>query len=231
MKYKRDFEVEVKRTNRRKTATLKIHEGMVQAIVPQKLSQQVIDDLIQKKTDWIRKKLIIQQSVPTYKPKEFVSGGFFSYLGRNYRLKVLTGDRQQAKLKHGYLEVTVKPNQKSDQSLIRKLLQNWYITHATEKLEQKTETYAQEIGVRPSRIKVKEFKSRWGSCSSNGEIIYNWKIIMSPDPIVDYVVVHELCHLVHQDHSKQYWHKVRSIIPDYQSKRDWLKVNSSLLEW
>ena len=89
MKYKRDFEVEVKRTNRRKTATLKIHEGMVQVIVPQKLSQQVIDDLIQKKTDWIRKKLIIQQSVPTYKPKEFVSGGFFSYLGRNYRLKVL----------------------------------------------------------------------------------------------------------------------------------------------
>ena len=110
MKYKRDFEVEVKRTNRRKTATLKIHEGVVQVIVPQKLSQQVIDDLIQKKTDWIRKKLIIQQSVPTYKPKEFVSGGFFSYLGRNYRLKVLTGDRQQAKLKHGYLKVTVKPN-------------------------------------------------------------------------------------------------------------------------
>ena len=164
---------EIKRTNRRKTATLKIHEGMVQAIVPQKLSQQVIDDLIQKKTDWIRTKLISQQSAPTYEPKEFVSGRFFSYLGRNYRLKVLTGDQQQAKLKHGYLKVTVKPNQKSDQSLIRKLLQNWYITHAAEKLEKKAKTYAQEIGVRPSRIKVKEFKSRWGSCSSSGEIIYN----------------------------------------------------------
>ena len=202
MKDKRDFEVEVKRTNRRKTATLKIHEGVVQVIVPQRLPQQAIDDLIRKKADWIRKKLMIQQSVPTCKPKEFVSGESFSSLGRNYRLKVLTGDQQQTTLKHGYLQVTVRPNQKSDQSLIRKLLQNWYITHAAEKLEQKTEKYAQEIGVRPSRIKVKGFKSRWGSCSSTGEIIYNWKIIMSPNPIVDYVVVHELCHLVHQDHSK-----------------------------
>jgi len=219
VKYKRDFEVEVKRTNRRKTATLKIHEGVVQVIVPQRLPQQAIDDLIQKKADWIRKKLMIQQSVPTYKPKEFVSGESFSYLGRNYRLKVLTGDQQQTTLKHGYLQVTVRPNQKSDQSLIRKLLQNWYITHAVEKLEQ------------PSRIRVKEFKSRWGSCSSRGEISYNWRIIMAPNPIVDYVVVHELCHLVHQDHSKQYWNKVRSIMPDCQSKRDWLKTNSSLLDW
>jgi len=231
VKYKRDFEVEVKRTNRRKTATLKINEGVVQVIVPQRLPQQAIDDLIQKKADWIRKKLMIQQSVPTYKPKEFVSGESFSYLGRNYRLKVLTGDHQQAKLKHGYLQITVRPSHKSDQSLIRKLLQNWYITHAVEKLEEKTEKYAQKIGVQPSRIRVKEFKSRWGSCSSSGEISYNWRIIMAPNPIVDYVVVHELCHLVHQDHSKQYWHKVRSIMPDCQSKRNWLKTNSSLLDW
>ena len=122
MKYKRDFEVEVKRTNRRKTATLKINEGVVQVIVPQRLPQQAIDDLIQKKADWIRKKLMIQQSVPTYKPKEFVSGESFSYLGRNYRLKVLTGEPKPVKLKQGYLQVTVQPERKSDQSLIRTLL-------------------------------------------------------------------------------------------------------------
>ena len=104
------FEVQIHRTNRRKTASIKVLQGVVQVVVPKALPQKEIDDLLKQKSDWIRQKVIIQQSVPVSKPKEFVSGRFFSYLGRNYRLKVLTGDQQQAKLKHGYLKVTVKPN-------------------------------------------------------------------------------------------------------------------------
>ena len=225
------FQVDVKRTNRRKTATVKIEQGVVQVVVPQTLSQQAIDDLIAKKSNWIRQKLVLQQSVPVSKPKEFVSGESFSYLGRNYRLKVLTGDLQPVKLKQGYLQVTVPMEQKSDQALIRKLLQDWYLDRASEKLEQKTVKYAQQIGVQPSKIRVREYKSRWGSCSVRGEVSYNWRIIISPNPVVDYVVVHELCHLIHHNHSKQYWNQVRSIVPDYQSKRDWLKTNAGLLDW
>ncbi len=204
---------------------------MVQVIVPKNLPQKEIDDLLKQKSDWIRKKMIIQQSVPLSKPKEFVYGESFTYLGRNYRLKVLTGQLQPVKLKQGYLQVTVPMEQKSDQALIRKLLQDWYLDRASEKLEQKTVKYAQQIGVQPSKIRVREYKSRWGSCSVRGEVSYNWRIIISPNPVVDYVVVHELCHLIHHNHSKQYWNQVRSIVPDYQSKRDWLKTNAGLLDW
>jgi len=225
------FQVDVKRTNRKKTASIKIEQGVVQVIVPKNLPQKEIDDLLKQKSDWIRKKLIIQQSVPVSKPKEFVSGESFTYLGRNYRLKVLTGQLQPVKLKQGYLQVTVPVEQKSDQALIRKLLQDWYLDRASEKLEQKTVKYAQQIGVQPSKIRVREYKSRWGSCSVRGEVSYNWRIIISPNPVVDYVVVHELCHLIHHNHSKQYWNQVRSIVPDYQSKRDWLKTNAGLLDW
>jgi len=225
------FQVDVKRTNRKKTASIKIEQGVVQVIVPQNLPQKEIDDLLKQKSDWIRKKLIIQQSVPVSKPKEFVSGESFTYLGRNYRLKVLTGQLQPVKLKQGYLQVTVPVEQKSDQALIRKLLQDWYLDRASKKLEQKTVKYAQQIGVQPSKIRVREYKSRWGSCSVRGEVSYNWRIIISPNPVVDYVVVHELCHLIHHNHSKQYWNQVRSIVPDYQSKRDWLKTNAGLLDW
>ena len=225
------FQVDVKRTNRRKTATVKIEQGVVQVVVPKTLSQQEIDDLIANKSNWIRQKLILQQSVPVSTPKQFVSGESFTYLGRNYRLKVLTGDLQPVKLKQGYLQVTVPVEQKSDQALIRKLLQDWYLDRASEKLEQKTVKYAQQIGVQPSKIRVREYKSRWGSCSVRGEVSYNWRIIISPNPVVDYVVVHELSHLIHHNHSKQYWNQVRSIVPDYQSKRDWLKTNAGLLDW
>ena len=225
------FQVDVKRTSRKKTASRKIEQGVVQVIVPQNLPQKEIDDLLKQKSDWIRQKVIIQQSVPVSKPKEFVSGESFTYLGRNYRLKVLMGDLQPVKLKQGYLQVTVPVEQKSDQALIRKLLQDWYLDRASEKLEQKTVKYAQQIGVQPSKIRVREYKSRWGSCSVRGEVSYNWRIIISPNPVVDYVVVHELCHLIHHNHSKQYWNKVRSIVPHYQSKRDWLKTNAGLLNW
>ena len=225
------FQVDVKRTNRKKTASIKIEQGVVQVIVPQNLPQKEIDDLLKQKSDWIRQKLIIQQSVPVSKPKEFVSGESFSYLGRNYRLKVLTGDLQPVKLKQGYLQVTVPMEQKSDQALIRKLLQDWYLDRASDKLEQKSIKYSEQMGVQPTKIKVKEYKSRWGSCNSRGEISYNWKIIMTPHRIVDYLVVHELSHLIHHNHSKQYWNQVRSIVPDYQDRRDWLKTNAGSLNW
>ena len=225
------FQVDVKRTNRKKTASIKIEQGVVQVIVPKNLPQKEIDDLLKQKSNWIRQKLIIQQSVPLSTPKEFVSGESFSYLGRNYRLKVLKGDLQPVKLKQGYLQVTVPMEQKSDQALIRKLLQDWYLDRASDKLEQKSIKYSEQMGVQPTKIKVKEYKSRWGSCNSRGEISYNWKIIMTPHRIVDYLVVHELSHLIHHNHSKQYWNQVRSIVPDYQDKRDWLKTNAGLLDW
>jgi len=225
------FEVQIRRTNRRKTATVKIEQGVVQVVVPKTLSQQAIDDLIANKSNWIRQKLILQQSVPVSKPKQFVSGESFTYLGRNYRLKVLPGQVEPVKLKHGYLHVTVPPDQKSDHRLIRQRLRDWYLHRAIDKLEQKSIKYSEQMGVQPTQIKVKEYKSRWGSCNSRGEISYNWKIIMTPHRIVDYVVIHELCHLIHHNHSPEYWHQVRSIVPDYQEKRDWLKTNAGLLDW
>lgn len=225
------FEVQIHRTNRRKTASIKVLQGVVQVVVPKTLSQQAIDDLIANKSNWIRQKLMQQQSVPVSKPKQFVSGESFTYLGRNYRLKVLPGQVAPVKLKHGYLQVTVAPDQKSDQQLIRQRLRDWYLHCAMDKLEQKTSKYAEQMGIQPTQIKVKEYKSRWGSCNTRGEISYNWKIIMTPHRIVDYVVIHELCHLIHHNHSPEYWHQVRSIVPDYQSKRDWLKTNAGLLDW
>ncbi|MDP7280915.1 MAG: SprT family zinc-dependent metalloprotease [Candidatus Poribacteria bacterium] len=225
------FQVDVKRTSRKKTASRKIEQGVVQVIVPQNLPQKEIDDLLKQKSDWIRQKVIIQQSVPASKPKEFVSGESFTYLGRNYRLKVLPGQVEPVKLKHGYLHVTVPPDQKSDHRLIRQRLRDWYLHRAIDKLEQKSIKYSEQMGVQPTQIKVKEYKSRWGSCNSRGEISYNWKIIMTPHRIVDYLVVHELSHLIHHNHSKQYWNQVRSIVPDYQDRRDWLKTNAGSLNW
>ena len=78
----------------------------------------------------------------------------------------------------------------------------------------------------PRSVAVKDYKSRWGSCSAKGDISYNWKIVLAPHRIVDYVVVHELCHMLEHNHSSRYWKLVEKYVPDYRERRDWLKNHS-----
>jgi predicted metal-dependent hydrolase len=216
--------VEVVRTKRRKTASIQIIKGAVQAIVPEKLSDARVEALIQKRTPWIRKKLREQSKAIVPKPKEYVSGENFTYLGRNYRLKVMRGNNNGVKLKGGYFEVGV--SKKGD---IRDALVQWYETRALIRLTDKTKRYSNIMGISPSLISVRDYKSRWGSCSSKGDITYNWRIIMAPHHIVDYVVVHELCHLKHPNHSPTYWRFVKREIPDYDRCRQWLREHEGEL--
>ena len=225
--FDKGLSVEVVRTKRRKTASIKIIDGSVQAIVPDQLSDGRIEELIQKRTPWIRRKLREQSQAVTHKPKEYVSGESFIYLGRNYRLKVLRGTDREVKLKGGYLEVGV--SKKSKDGDIRNALVEWYENHALERLTEKTNRYAGIMGVSPNSISVRDYKSRWGSCSSKGEISYNWRIIIAPHHIVDYVVVHELCHMQHPNHSPAYWKSVKREISDYEISRQWLKVHADEL--
>lgn len=85
------------------------------------------------------------------------------------------------------------------------------------------------MGVTPVSVGLKNYKSQWGSCHTDGKIYYNWKVIVAPHSIVDYVVVHELCHLVHGDHSKKFWKLLGTILPDYADRKEWLKINGTKL--
>ena len=227
-----DFPYEVIRTNRKKSASIKIEEGKVKVIIPKTLSQKRLEQLVKEKTPWVRKKLREYAEYQPVKPKEYVSGECFTYLGRNYRLKLVSGDSEQVKLKQGQFVLGVNKDLSSDKlaGLVRDSLLEWYFTHAKERLIEKTQRYAKIIGIEPTSVMVKSYRSRWGSCSSKGEISYNWKIIIAPHHIVDYVVVHELCHLKHHDHSPAFWKSVEQVIPDYRECREWLKVNGLKLE-
>lgn len=226
-----DFPYEVIRTNRKKSASIKIEEGRVKLIIPKKLSPKRLDQLVKEKTPWVIQKLREYAEYQPIKPKEYVSGECFTYLGRNYRLKLDKTSSAQLKLKNGQFVLGMKSEvftgEKSD--FVRSSLLEWYFTHAKEKLEEKTKRYAKIIGVQPKSVQVKSYKSRWGSCSANGEISYNWKIIMAPHKVIDYVVTHELCHILHHNHSKEFWRAVERIDPDYKQSREWLKVNGTRL--
>lgn len=100
---------------------------------------------------------------------------------------------------------------------------------AREALEQKLRYYAPKMGVTYGRISVKDQKTRWGSCSSEGNLNFNWRLIMAPPGVMDYVVVHELAHRKEMNHSRNFWKVVEEIMPDYQKYRKWLKENGNIL--
>jgi len=221
--------VEVIRTNRLRTATIKVVGNKVEVSVPQLLSDARIKDLLMKKSTWIKRKLIDHSQIALPKPKEYINGEAFPYMGRNYRLKVVKGSENAVKLTQGYIQVTVARTAKVNDQLIRDLLVNWYMDLAIARLKEKTLKYAKQLGVIPKSISVRDYKSRWGSCSVKGDISYNWRIILAPQEIVDYVVVHELSHMIQHNHSPKYWKLVEKIFPNHQDCREWLKVNGSRL--
>ena len=223
----KNVSIEVFRTKRKKTASINISNGSVQVMVPDNISDFKIKELINKRTSWIRKKLEEDSKIIISSPKEYVSGESFTYLGRNYRLKVYEGSKPEVKLIGGYLEVSYL--KKSKNNTIKDILIDWYKDHAINRLTEKTHRYAKIIGVVPKSISIRDYKSRWGSCSSKGDISYNWKIIIAPHRIVDYIVVHELCHLKHPNHSSLYWKSVKHIIPDYEMRKEWLKFHRNEL--
>lgn len=223
------FQAEVIRTRRRKTAAIKVEEGRVSVVVPKFATTPQVEELVTKKTRWIREKLLLQRIHQAPKPKEYVSGECFTYLGRNYRLRVESGSSGSASLKNGRLVVHVPPSVQKRDHYIRNALTQWYRTHADQKLREKVDRYAKIVGVHPTSVEIKTFKSQWGSCSVQGHVLFNWKIIIAPNWIVDYVVVHELCHLIEHNHSPQYWKCVERVFPDHRKCKDWLKENGRKL--
>jgi len=165
------------------------------------------------------------QLLPPHRTKELVSGESFPYLGRHYRLKIQEGHQVGVSLSGGYLKATIRPNEQGEHRTlkIQQYLQNWYRNKAQERLKEKTERYAKQIGVSPAAVSVRNFKSRWGSCDKKGQVVFNWNIIKAPHSVVDYVVVHELCHLIHPNHSKEFWQVVSRFDSNYLEHRQWLK--------
>ena len=219
------FQIEVVRTKRKRSALIGLSGDGIKVTVPASLSESRIRDLVTKRTPWINRKLQEQSERPVTVPREFVSGETVAYLGKNYRLKVRRGESSSIKMRAGYIEVVVPENDADARSSIRALITKWYKSHAATRLKDKTQRYSQIIGVSPNSISIKDYKSMWGSCSTKGDVSFNWRIILAPHSVVDYVVVHELCHMIEHNHSPKFWKEVERYIPEWRLQRDWLKNN------
>lgn len=232
----RKIKFNIKRGRRKKTVALQIQpNSTVVVLSPYFLDKDKIKEIVRKRARWIiQKQEKIKKLNAEMPQKEFVSGESFPYLGREYRLKVIKSKDEKCcpcKLMSGrfYVEINNKFSDRGASKIVKEKLLEWYIEHAKEKINERVQRYSKLIGIIPQKIIIRNQEKRWGSCSHSGVLRFNWKAIMAPLSVLDYVIVHELCHRIHQNHSPDFWQKVGSVIPDYKKKREWLKENSLLL--
>ncbi|MGE4283843.1 MAG: M48 family metallopeptidase [Clostridia bacterium] len=210
---------------KRKTLEIRIEPpNVVTVIAPMGLSEQKVLEQVKTKSRWIVRKLSEVKDIK-YKPikKEFVNGEVFMYLGLNYRLQIVIEPTVSKPIVSLTDDKFVISTSTTDEAILYKVMEQWYRSKAQEKIGERVAYYSHKLNKTPKNIKIKEQKKRWGSCSSLGNLNFNWKCIMAPASVLDYLVVHEMCHLFHMNHSKDFWNMVASILPDYKQRKEWLK--------
>lgn len=207
--------VQISRSIKRKTVAIQIlPDASIKVSIPYFFPKSQIEKLLREKEEWIKhhQQLIQSRTITRNSDTEK-----FFYLGKEYALEI----RQNKK---SIVEVSDKIYiASSNKAYAKKYLLSWYKQQARKVISERTQQYAKVAGLEFKSIAITSAETRWGSCSSQKTLNFNWKLIMAPLPVMDYVIAHELAHLVELNHSRDFWEKVRKIFPLYREHRTWLK--------
>ena len=192
-----------------------------------------LDVIVHRKARWILERQRRHEDLPPPpSPREFVSGETFRYLGRQYRLKLeRTGDADaRVRIAEGRLIVPVatKGSRPAD---ARDRLVAWFRERAAIRVPERVAAWSARLGLHPSSVLIREPKKRWGSADAKGNIRFNWRIIQTPTRLIDYVVAHELVHLAHPDHTRDFWSTLGRAMPDYEARREALRRLGRQVVW
>jgi len=210
--------------SKRKTLTIKVKPNLTILVkAPNEAKLKQIKIKVHKKGDWIIKQINFFQDFSPITPKKYISGESFKYLGKQYRLKVHQSNLEKVKLKNGYINIYTKL--KNDKEQIKSQLDLWYFNLALKRIEPRLkELYpkVKKYNAKPYTFKLRNMKTRWGSCTSKGKIFINPGLIKAPSLCIDYVLIHELCHLVYPNHSKKFYNLLEKIEPN------WIEIKNNL---
>jgi len=201
--------------------------GNIQVQVPRGTTDERVFQLIEEKWDWIQQKSKeMKDRLLGEKVKIYDHGEIFLYLGGEYPIKVsqdiniiqdyvvFEGDR---------LKIYVK---QLEDAKIKQALKRFYYQECKKLVERSIRTYQKHFKTKPRSIRISDNNSNWGTCDSRQQLTFNWKLAMAPQQVIDYVVVHEMCHMVHLNHDRSFWRLVGKILPDYKEQENWLALSS-----
>ncbi|MDZ4992483.1 DUF45 domain-containing protein [Clostridium perfringens] len=219
-------EFELIRSKRRTMSIEVLAKGEVKVRAPMSIPKERILEYVKTKGKWIVEKQENAKIISSKKVKrEFVDGESFMYLGEEYLLKIRYNQFLKGVSVNLIGENLVVDIAKYDREKIKKAIELWYREVGLKIIKERVDYYSKFYPLKSRSIKVKEQKRRWGSCTYYNDLLFNWRCIMAPIEVLDYIVVHEMTHMIHKNHSKNYWEAVAKVMPDYKEKNNWLKAN------
>jgi predicted metal-dependent hydrolase len=228
--------------SKRKTLSLQVRHGQVLVRAPYSVDEKFISAFIEKKTAWLKAKIAQQSQAGDY-CCDFSHGSRLFLFGQIVTLDITFAKQSRTLLTEGIDNqqvltiVLAERNQKKFSNSIllamavKKQIEKYFKQQAEDIIPLKVETYSQLTSLTPTSIKIRQYRSRWGSCNNRGELSFNYLLMMLPISVINYVVIHELCHLQHLNHSKEFWQLVAKHFPQYTQAKQWIKTNQSALIW
>jgi len=225
------IELSIVKSKRKSIAIAIQPDGNLLVKAPVFLSNDEIIKWIKTKTGWIiRQRVEVLKQQQLNPPKQYVTGEKFLYLGQEFELEVRISEGRAGLV--GMLDNKIVLFAKSSEGTeVESILRNWYIRQAKVIIPKRVQLWAEQMGETFGTITIKNQKTRWGSCSSARNLNFNWRLIMAPQDVMDYVIVHELCHLRQMNHSKIFWSEVEMVLPNYKMHKKWLERNGELLSF
>jgi len=226
-----ELEYTIKRSARRRSIGLEVRDAQVILRAPQAVPEVELHRLVLRKQGWIRDKVAHQKALLAALPDyDFDTGCRLPWLGRELELELALAGKSEVWREQGRLQVRCsnrsrRPLREQSQALVR----DWYKEQALALLSEKTREQAARLGVACQQVKVRATRTKWGHCTNRGVIQYNWQILLAPEPVVDYLVAHEVSHLRQPNHSPAFWALVERLCPDYRRQRAWLNARGRLL--
>lgn len=218
--------------SRRSTADIIIErDGSVVVRAPEWADDELVARTVQSKEYWICQRLAEWRDLNAKQVlREYKNGEGFLYLGRAYRLLLVNDQADPVQLKNGRFMLRRDLVEQGEIAKAKAGFQDFYVARGRERLRQRVDYFAPKVGVAPAGIEVRALGHRWASCSSTGKLAFHWKCMMAPQTIIDYIVIHELCHVHHRDHTDAFWNEVDKVLPDFLERKEWLRKNGAGLD-
>ena len=226
------IEYTVIRSARRRTAAIKINHNVTEVRVPVWVSDGWVSDWVESRRSWIEKHQQRIQEELNVSCLKIEQGGLLPFRGNRVHVFWHNGPRTSVNRQGDQLLITLSSrSKKSELEQVKGLLQKWYKSEAEVYLQERVLLWSDVMGLYPNSMKLKGYRRRWGSCSSKRDLSFNWRLIFADEALVDYVVIHELAHIKHMNHSAEFWEVVQSFSPEFKSLRKELHSKSGWLLW
>jgi len=218
--------------SRRKTVDIIVErDGSILVRAPERLTDDRIHDIVESKRYWIYKTLAAWRGLNASRVfREYRNGEGFFYLGRSYRLALVMDQDAPILLKDGRFRLRRDIVEGGDLQIARAAFRDYYAVRGQDRITQRVNYYAPKVGVSPRSVDVRDLGHRWASCSPKGDLAFHWKCMMAPQSIIDYIVVHELCHMHQPDHTDAFWNEIDKVMPAYRERKEWLSKNGAGLD-